>query len=51
LTFRTERAGEIVAALAKKNVIADYRGDRLRIGFSIYHGEGDTERLVKALAR
>jgi selenocysteine lyase/cysteine desulfurase len=50
LAFRTERAGEIVGALTAKNIIADYRGDRLRIGFSIYHSESDALRLVEALA-
>jgi selenocysteine lyase/cysteine desulfurase len=27
-------------------VITDYRGDRLRIGFGIYHDPEDVDRLV-----
>jgi selenocysteine lyase/cysteine desulfurase len=49
LAFRTEAAGEIVAKLREKNVIADSRGDRLRFGFSIYHTAADAERLAGAL--
>ncbi len=50
LTFRTDRAGTIVAQLAEKNIIADHRGDRLRIGFSIYHTGDDAERVAQALS-
>ena len=50
LAFRTPGAGEIVARLAALNIIADHRGDRLRIGFGIYHGEDDAKRLAAALA-
>jgi selenocysteine lyase/cysteine desulfurase len=50
LAFRTEAAGEIVAKLREKNVIADSRGDRLRFGFSIYHSENDAVRLVDSLS-
>ena len=49
LAFRTPRAGEIVAKLAAKNIITDHRGDRLRIGFGIYHTEDDARRLAAAL--
>lgn len=49
LAFRTPKAGEIVEQLASRNIIADYRGDRLRIGFGIYHGDGDAQRLADAL--
>jgi kynureninase len=49
LAFRTARAGEIVAHLAARNIIADHRGDRLRIGFGIYHTEADVLRLARAL--
>jgi selenocysteine lyase/cysteine desulfurase len=51
LAFRTAQAREIVAQLAAQAIIADYRGDRLRIGFSIYHQENDALRLAVALAR
>lgn len=46
LSYRTERAGELYARLHDRGVITDYRGDRLRIGFGIYHDESDVERLV-----
>jgi selenocysteine lyase/cysteine desulfurase len=49
LAFRTERAGEITAQLARKDVIVDRRGNRLRIGFGIYHDVHDAGRLVRAL--
>lgn len=49
LAFRTPYAGEIAAALAARNIIVDYRGDRLRIGFGIYHTEEDALRLARAL--
>ncbi len=49
LCFRTERAGTINSALAAKNIIVDHRGDRLRIGFGIYHSEDDAVRLARAL--
>lgn len=51
LAFRTERAGAIAAQLAAENIIVDHRGDRLRIGFGIYHGEADAGRLAEALGR
>lgn len=50
LTFRTNKAGAITAALAAQNIIVDYRGDRLRIGFGIYHNTEDAIRLARALA-
>lgn len=49
LAFRTPRAGAIVEQLAAKNIIVDHRGDRLRIGFGIYHNESDALRLAEAL--
>ena len=51
LAFRTARAGEIVERLAAQNIIADHRGDRLRIGFGIYHTPDDAKRLAAALVR
>ncbi len=50
LAFRTAEAATIVASLAAKNIIADHRGDRIRIGFSIYHAPEDAYRLADALA-
>ena len=49
LAFRTPDAGQITAALAAQNIIVDYRGDRLRVGFGIYHTEEDASRLARAL--
>ena len=49
LTFKSDRAADLYDALHARNVITDYRDDRLRIGFGIYHDEGDVERLVTIL--
>lgn len=49
LAFRTPNAGAIVENLAAQSIIADHRGDRLRIGFGIYHTEADVVRLARAL--
>jgi selenocysteine lyase/cysteine desulfurase len=49
LAFRTADAGKISAALAAQNIIVDYRGDRLRVGFGIYHNDEDALRLARAL--
>jgi selenocysteine lyase/cysteine desulfurase len=48
LAFRTAKAGEIVERLAARNVVADHRGDRLRIGFGIYHDEENARQLARA---
>jgi selenocysteine lyase/cysteine desulfurase len=50
LAFTAPNAAEIVARLAEQNIIADHRGDILRIGFGIYHGEHDIVRLGDALS-
>ncbi|MGH8873610.1 MAG: aminotransferase class V-fold PLP-dependent enzyme [Acidimicrobiia bacterium] len=47
LTFRSENAGQFYRSLHDRNVIIDYRGDRLRIGFGVYHDEGDVDRLLE----
>lgn len=49
LTFITAKAGAIHDALAAKRVMTDYRADRLRLGFGIYHDERDVEALLRAL--
>lgn len=46
LSFRHERAGECYSRLQAHNVIVDYREDRLRLGFGIYHDAGDIEELL-----
>ncbi len=50
LAFRTDRAAAITAALAERNIIVDYRADRLRVGFGIYHSEDDGRRLAREMA-
>jgi selenocysteine lyase/cysteine desulfurase len=49
LAFRTPDSVAITAKLAAKNIIVDHRGDRLRIGFGIYHDADDARRLALAL--
>lgn len=50
LAFRTAEAAEITARLGEANIIVDHRGDRLRIGFGIYHKPDDALRLANAIA-
>ena len=50
LTFRTDHAAETYEKLHAKGVITDYRGDRLRVGFGVYHDEADVERLSQTIA-
>jgi selenocysteine lyase/cysteine desulfurase len=45
LTFRRPDAGELYAKLHAAGVITDFRDDRLRIGFGLYHGESDVDEL------
>ncbi len=49
LTYRTNRASELYRKLHDRHVITDYRADRLRIGFGIYHDQSDVDRLVEHL--
>ena len=49
LAFRGPDAQRWHDELKAKNCITDVRGDVLRIGFAIYHGEGDVERLAQLL--
>ncbi len=49
LTFRTPEAGAIHHRLLAVNVVTDHRGDRLRVGFGLYHDEDDVDRLCGAL--
>jgi selenocysteine lyase/cysteine desulfurase len=50
LTFRSEHAGHIYRSLHQREVVTDYRGDRLRLGFGIYQDEDDVDRLLDQLA-
>ena len=49
LAFRSPNAQRWYAELQAKNCITDVRGDVLRIGFGIYQGEDDVDRLGQLL--
>jgi selenocysteine lyase/cysteine desulfurase len=49
LTFRTPEAEAIYERLHTARVITDFRGDRWRVGFGIYHDPAEVDRLVKLL--
>jgi kynureninase len=51
LAFQTKDAGAIAKSLLARDVIVDHRGDRLRIGFGIYHEKEHAMRLAEELAR
>lgn len=46
LTFHSPDAERLYRALHDRSVITDYRGERLRIGFGIYHNRDDVETLA-----
>jgi selenocysteine lyase/cysteine desulfurase len=50
LAFHVKEAATITEGLAENNIIVDHRGDRLRIGFGIYHESRDAIRLAQAVA-
>jgi kynureninase len=50
LTFQTPDAPDLYRRLHESGIITDYRRDRLRIGFGIYHDETDVARLVETLS-
>ncbi|HEY1955820.1 MAG TPA: hypothetical protein VGH28_09405 [Polyangiaceae bacterium] len=49
LVFETEHAAEIHARLASRGVMTDVRGDRLRVGFAIYHDESDVIECARRI--
>jgi selenocysteine lyase/cysteine desulfurase len=49
LTFRSANAGDLYKRLLAADIVTDYRGDRLRFGFGIYHDAEDIDRLMDAL--
>ena len=51
LALRSPRAPAWEAALADEDVIADVRGDVLRIGFGLYQDPADVDRLLAAARR
>lgn len=50
LTFRLPDADAVAARLRARKVITDYRDDRLRFGFGIYHDESDVDVLCQRLS-
>jgi selenocysteine lyase/cysteine desulfurase len=51
LTFRTPRAGDLYASLRSRNVVTDYRMNRLRFGFGIAQTPEDVHALAEVLGR
>lgn len=49
LTFQTPDAEAAYRDLHDHGVITDYRYDRLRIGFGVYHDSDDVDRLVEVV--
>jgi selenocysteine lyase/cysteine desulfurase len=49
LTFRSPQAAGQYRLLRERSVVTDFRGDRLRIGFGIYHDPEDVERLIVSI--
>jgi len=47
LTYELDDAQSYYRSLHSRGVVTDFRGDRLRVGFGIYHSERDVERLVE----
>lgn len=44
-----EQTASVAAALREQGVETDYRGNRLRFGFALYHDSSDYQQLKKAL--
>lgn len=51
LCFELERAAALAAELAARNIVVDVRGDRLRVGFGLYHDRQDVEAAIERLTR
>jgi kynureninase len=51
LTWRTERAPVIHQRLSELGIICDYRHDRLRLGFGVYHDPDDIEALASVASQ
>lgn len=50
VTFRLANAAQVHDRLFERGVLTDYRGDRLRFGFAIYHDLVDVRALCERLA-
>jgi kynureninase len=51
LTFELEDAQSICDRLARANIVADVRGNRIRFGFGCYHTPDDITAAVAAIAK
>ncbi len=51
LAFVNSAAGDVHRAVQARGVVVDRRGDRLRVGFGIYHDRGDVDALIEVLDR
>jgi selenocysteine lyase/cysteine desulfurase len=51
LTFRLPDAGAVHLRLHDAGIVTDFRDDRLRVGFGIYHDETDVDTLAGHLVR
>jgi kynureninase len=49
LTFQNADASGWYERLHAAGIVTDVRGDRLRLGFGLYHSAGDVDRLVERL--
>ncbi len=49
LAFRLPEAAAVARSLAERGVSTDVRGDRLRVGFGVYHDEADVALLLERL--
>jgi selenocysteine lyase/cysteine desulfurase len=51
LTWRTPEAAELQQRLSALGIVSDHRGDRLRLGFGLYHDPVDIEALAELVNR
>lgn len=49
LAFATPDAPEVAAILDSRGVVVDHRGRNVRVGFGVYHDDGDIDRLLERL--
>lgn len=49
LAFEVPQAADVTAALARRGVVVDHRGSRVRFGFGVYHDATDVDRLIERL--
>jgi selenocysteine lyase/cysteine desulfurase len=49
IVFKTPKAAAIAQELKKRRIVVDYRGDRLRVGFGLYHDMQSVQELLERL--